>query len=354
MKFEKYAKKLKLNYFQDEKIEVKEKDILNLEKQIGTVLPKDYRLFLKQHGSARVGGNFEFAKFDLCEPSPVGDNGTISFFQGVFDESDSRDIRWYFFSNIIPPNCISIGTDTAGNHICLAFAGINRGRVYFMDHDQRCYWRQETLLEMFPNADPTIKEYFKLRDEGELEPSLAGYDHLYLIAKSFTEFLEKCEYIPQEEDEYDLIEKMIDNDSAETVMKYLKKNRKHLFWICSCVIRSDKRALLDLILDEYGYQSGMIRNAAASNNIEILKFFYESGFNTDPEETGEAFHSAIQTNSHDAIEFLLDNEVDIHYKDDVGRIGADLARMFSKDETQELLRKLIKDKEFLKKLESAV
>ena len=48
MSIDKYITKLKLNVADEKKIRIKEKELLDLESQIGVSLPCDYRQFLKE------------------------------------------------------------------------------------------------------------------------------------------------------------------------------------------------------------------------------------------------------------------------------------------------------------------
>jgi len=44
--------------------------------------------------------------------------------------------------------------------------------------------------EMYPNLAPEIVHYLNLRKMGELPVKPVGYEHVYRLAKSFTEFVE--------------------------------------------------------------------------------------------------------------------------------------------------------------------
>jgi hypothetical protein len=74
----------------------------------------------------------------------------------------------------------------------LSVAGIDRGRVYALDGELRAYWSNEEFEKRFNAMDPAIREYLKLRVEEKLPPKPVGYDNIYLIARSFDEFLSEC------------------------------------------------------------------------------------------------------------------------------------------------------------------
>ncbi|MDM4019644.1 hypothetical protein, partial [Roseiconus lacunae] len=62
--------------------------------------------------------------------------------------------------------------------------------MYALDTEMRYFWTEETLSG-YPNLDQSIKEFFRMRDHGELPDRPWGYENCYLIAKDFGEFLSK-------------------------------------------------------------------------------------------------------------------------------------------------------------------
>lgn len=63
----------------------------------------------------------------------------------------------------MPTGILPIGHDPGGNYICIALTDENYGQIYFYDHEE-------------PNED----------SNGNV-----NWNNLYLVAKSFSEFLNK-------------------------------------------------------------------------------------------------------------------------------------------------------------------
>jgi hypothetical protein len=83
-----------------------------------------------------------------------------------------------------------------GDMFWLKCSGPDRGHVYLHDKEGRSAWPDEMFRQSFPNLSPKIEHYLALRKEGKMPKKPKGYDHVYRLARSFTEFvecLEKCE-----------------------------------------------------------------------------------------------------------------------------------------------------------------
>ncbi|EEF63365.1 SMI1/KNR4 family protein [Pedosphaera parvula] len=162
------------------RVAIADDDIEALERDIGARLPDGYREFLQ------IGGGYVGTLSCPCkEPSPFGTHilsgfDTASEISGVLD------------SMITPRNMITIASGDFGQFTCLSFAGIDRGCVYALDSEFRCYWQDEEFHQRFKAMANGIREYLRLRGGGELVQKPAGYDSLYLLAESFDEFLELC------------------------------------------------------------------------------------------------------------------------------------------------------------------
>jgi hypothetical protein len=158
--------------------------VLNLEEQLGAALPADYRAFL-----LRYGGLTAQLEVPVTEPNPKGDTHLISRFTTLTDDPEScDDIRYFFASFLVPRNMIYIASGDFDHGTCLSFAGIDKGSIYYLDEGQLAFADESHgLSEM-----PTVKEFLRLRDSGELAPKPPGYECLYHIADSFTEFIGKC------------------------------------------------------------------------------------------------------------------------------------------------------------------
>lgn len=135
-------------------------EIVALEQQINIRLPKDYVEFLLRYNGGRPKKN----SCDLIEViDTIETTCGISWFYTLAEDYNYNLFENYqIFLNRMPKELIPIASDGCGNQICLAVQGDNYGKVYFWDHD----WEH---------------------DEGE-EPT---YRNIYLIANSFTEFVNK-------------------------------------------------------------------------------------------------------------------------------------------------------------------
>jgi hypothetical protein len=98
---------------------------------------------------------------------------------------------------VAPRNMICIGYGHFGSTTCLSVAGLDHGQVFSPDTEMRFFWNDETL-NLYPDLDPTIREFFRMRDEDELSKRPWGYENCYHLADSFTEFLNKM-HLPDRE-----------------------------------------------------------------------------------------------------------------------------------------------------------
>jgi SMI1-KNR4 cell-wall len=131
--------------------------IINFETRNKLILPKDYRIFLEDEN-----GGIPYKKVFLIDKKQGEDS--IDIFFGLDIEKPFLNLGYLidvyserFLSGILP-----IGEDPFGNYICICLIGENYGKIYFYDHEV----------------------------ENENEDGTLNWDNLYLIANSFTEFLE--------------------------------------------------------------------------------------------------------------------------------------------------------------------
>jgi len=152
-----------------------------LEKLTGVRLPADYRSFLLEIG----GGYLDDAVAPCTVPSPIGELNVV--------ELNSADrVVMLLDSTITPRNMICIGIGHFGMTTCLSIAGLDHGQIYALDVEMRNYWDEETLSRL-PDLDPSIKEFFRLRDAGELPERPWGYENSYHVADSFSDLLERLD-----------------------------------------------------------------------------------------------------------------------------------------------------------------
>ena len=135
------------------------KILLNVEKDLGYKLPKEYRDFLLKFNGGEPSPN----KFYFNDHSNKASNSIVRYFHAVFDtEGYSYDNLMQIYKSLIKneiilPHILPIASDPFGNYICIFMEGEYKGKIYFMDHEI-----------------------------GPVEPS---YDSLSLIADTFKHFL---------------------------------------------------------------------------------------------------------------------------------------------------------------------
>jgi hypothetical protein len=106
----------------------------DLEKEIGGVLPNDYKEFLIDYGSALAFHSYVI--YPLLVPCPIGDWQMVGVFFGFLpDDSYNLVKNYHTFKDRLPPGFLSIACEGMGNLTCICFAGENRGYVYFWQHD---------------------------------------------------------------------------------------------------------------------------------------------------------------------------------------------------------------------------
>jgi cell wall assembly regulator SMI1 len=132
-----------------------------MEENIQYKFPEDYRKFLETYN----GG---FVSPDKIEINHQQGRTTVDILYGIMDSSsgyDHLDLEKNFNSkkHQIPAGVLPIGHDPGGNYICIALTEDKHGQVYFYDHEE-------------PNEE----------SHGNV-----NWNNLYLVAKSFSDFLSK-------------------------------------------------------------------------------------------------------------------------------------------------------------------
>ncbi len=64
------------------------------------------------------------------------------------------------------------------------------GHVFIRDHYGRSSWSDEDFLK-WPALAPEIRHYLDLRRRGLLPKKPDGFEDVYLVVRSFTEFVER-------------------------------------------------------------------------------------------------------------------------------------------------------------------
>ncbi len=153
--------------------------VARLERLIGVALPQDYRTFLLEIG----GGELRDTVAPCTIPTPFGKHN-LTCFHSVDEVIGLLD------SNVTPRNMVCIAYGHFGMTTCLSVAGLDHGQVFALDTEMRFFWDNEKLRR-FPHLDPSVREFFRLRDADGLPPRPWGYENCYHIANSFAEFLGK-------------------------------------------------------------------------------------------------------------------------------------------------------------------
>jgi hypothetical protein len=166
--------------------------VLEFEKRFALALPPDYREFLVQHGGV-IGS----AICAFQEPTPCGSGTCVDCFYG-FALGDRR-VDLARATELIDgaPDVVAIGSNLAGAMFWLKCFGHDRGHVYMDDTEGRSAWPDEMFYERFANLSPTIKEYLSMRKRGELPEKPGGYEHVYRLATSFEEFVERLQWVEE-------------------------------------------------------------------------------------------------------------------------------------------------------------
>jgi len=160
------------------------------EKRFSLKLPGDYRNFLVRFGGFFAPGG---AVCPYQEPTPCGNEALIDRFYGF--TSPDRSDNVIYNTELIDgyPDVVAIGDNLMGGMIWLKCIGRGAGCMYMHDHEGRSAWPEEMFSRMFPNLSPEIKDYLELRRQGQLPRKPKGYEHVYQIATSFTDFINRLQ-----------------------------------------------------------------------------------------------------------------------------------------------------------------
>jgi len=164
--------------------------VVEFEKSFSLSLPTDYRGFLVKYGGFWSGDG---AVCPCLEPTPCGDSAFIETFYGFTEPIRSDNIMDATKMIDGYPDVIAIGDNILGGMLWLKCTGNDAGYVYMFDNQYRSNWPDEQFVEMFPNLAPAISQYLELRRKGKLPSKPKGYEHVYLVAKSFTQFMSRLE-----------------------------------------------------------------------------------------------------------------------------------------------------------------
>ncbi|MCC9607826.1 SMI1/KNR4 family protein [Blastopirellula sp. JC732] len=162
-----------------------EESISHLESLLGVPLPSQFRRHLLLHG----GGYLDDCIYECQMPTPFGHGNIVQI-------AGTRDMETTIYSETIPWNLLCIGEGHLGQSTCISIAGLDHGKCYAFDCNMRFYW-SERDIKALPHLDPSIIEFFRLRDEDELPERPWGYENCYLATDSFDELLGKLQRLPE-------------------------------------------------------------------------------------------------------------------------------------------------------------
>jgi len=110
-------------------------DVEKLEEQLGTKLPNEYKHFLLSTSGGQPLNNV-FRKF---ESEKVIQEFPVDIFFGIDDNEIAGDIfsNRAVFSDRIPSDLLTIGSDGIGNMICIGIGSDNNGKIYIWYDKER-------------------------------------------------------------------------------------------------------------------------------------------------------------------------------------------------------------------------
>lgn len=287
--------------------------VSQFERRFGVTLPADYREFLICHGG--VTGE---ARCPFQEPTPCGTATFIDCFFGFGPPERTDNITTATQLIDGAPTVVAIGNNLMSGMFWLICQGDNKGAVYLHDGDKRFDWPDETFHEMFPNLAPEIKQYLKLRKQGKLPAKLHGYDHVYRVGRSFTEFVESIQPASDPKPG-DASEKPGYFERLMSLARNLLPSRKppetkadQYDRKCAALARCDDAVMNELVVSgkmdepmEYGWTP--IQLVAGLENRRPLLWLIDAGAKLDG-----ALSSAAKSGNGDIVRFLLEKGCDVN------------------------------------------
>lgn len=128
--------------------------LAQVEERLGVHFAVDYRSFLLKHNGGIPSPN----RFKFKEVKGDYSDSLVYRFLAIDTEKFNLEREVEIYAGRIPDHLVPIAADPFGNVICIAVAGPSAGAVYFWDHEE--------------------------------EGDVLNNDNVYLIADTFTEFLD--------------------------------------------------------------------------------------------------------------------------------------------------------------------
>jgi hypothetical protein len=258
--------------------------VIEFENRFAVKLPADYRDFLVHHGGVTYGQ----ALCSFQEPTPLGTGTIIEGFYGFAPPERSENISWATELIDGAPSVIAIGDGGMGGMIWLICDGDDAGHIYLHDGQGRSSWDDEMFIRMYPNLHPDIKTYLKLRRQGRLPAKPKGYEHMYCLGSSFTEFFDSLLPVPDDDEKpannYHRIWKGL-NACDELVLKELiaagKLNQPLDYgWTPMQLVAGDMKAMQWLVAAG-ARLDGTLGMAAQAGAVDAVRFLLGKGFDVE-------------------------------------------------------------------------
>lgn len=136
--------------------------IEEVEKFIGLNFPMDYKTHLLQNNGGKcIPNGFEFYENGRLTSSNI--DWFLAIYDGKYDNLKTYLINYKIEEKRIAEHILPIAHDPGGNLICISCDGVDKGFVYFWDHENEVSYN-DTLNDN-------------------------NYSNLYLVAKSFENFI---------------------------------------------------------------------------------------------------------------------------------------------------------------------
>lgn len=136
--------------------------IEEIEKYVGLKFPEEYKKHLLKYNGGRCSPNvFWFNENGKWTNSCI--DWFLAIYDGEYDNLKKHIDMGKIEEKRMPSNILPIAHDPGGNLICISCSGEDRGYIYFWDHENE--------------VD------YNISDDTD-------YSNLYLIAKSFGEFID--------------------------------------------------------------------------------------------------------------------------------------------------------------------
>ena len=254
----------------------------------------------------------------------LGTEAVIDCFYGFGpQERKSENIAWATEIMDGAPSVIAIGGNQMGGMFWLKCDGADVGHVYFHDADARSAWSDAEFRARFPNLAPDIKQYLSLRRNRKLPRKPPGYEHVYRLATSFTDFFNGLQ--PQldqpEEGESEVAGPGFWQRATALLRRFFPKmispakpvrqEEARMELIRAALHRHDDEFLRQLIASgklDQPMDNGMrlVEIAATMNDPEALQWLRNAGA-----DFGTALCLAAINHQVAAVRFLVDNGSDI-------------------------------------------